>query len=165
MADLTPPPPSSGTILMRIDTPNTGKTFGRYINRFRKAAILLGHDDAWLTPQIRLIAKGIRSAHDKRSAFPNSIMTSDAMRIIHDPRWQSAVVMVSYRPYRFAPRTPSEALQLTIANPNGKLLKFGPHGPKSLIGHRTYHDATAMGSKFCFQENVWGGCILARPRL
>ena len=84
MADSTPFPPSSGTVRRWSTTFNRGETFGRYINHVRKAAILLGRDDAWLTPEIRLIAKGIRNAQDLIYAFPNFIMTSAAMRIILD---------------------------------------------------------------------------------
>ena len=69
MADSTPFPPSSGTIRRWITTFNTGGTFGLYINHVRKDAILLGRDDAWLTPEIRLIAKGIRNAQDGSFSF------------------------------------------------------------------------------------------------
>ena len=84
MTDSAPFPPSSGTIRRRCTNFNPCETFGLYINHVRKAAILLGRDDAWLTPEIRLIAKGIRNAQDLIYAFPNFIMTSAAMRIILD---------------------------------------------------------------------------------
>ena len=106
MTDSTAPPPSSGTIRRWVATFNPGKTFGLYINHVRKAAILHGHDDAWLTPEIRLIAKGLRNAQEKRFAFPNFIMTSDAMRIILDQGWQSAVCMSAYLPCPFSLRAP-----------------------------------------------------------
>ena len=157
MADSTSFPPSSGTIRRWIATCNPGKTFGHYINHVRKAAILLGHDDAWLTPDIRLIAKGIRNAADERFAFPKFIMTSDVMRIILDQGKRNAVGMTSYISYLFSLRAPSDTLQLTIANPNEKLPKFSPQGPKSLIGPRTYRDATAMVIKFRFRKNVRDG--------
>lgn len=75
-------------------------------------------------------------------------MTSDVMRIILDHVWQSTVGMIAYLSYLFSLRAPSEALQLTIANPNEKLLKFSPQGPKAPIGPRTYHDTTALVIKF-----------------
>ena len=144
---------------------NPGKTFGSYINPVRKAAILLGRDDAWLTPEIRLIAKRIRNAQDKSFAFPNSIMTPDVMRIILDQGRQSTVGMVAYLSYLSALRDTSETLQLAIANHNEKLMKFTPHAPKATIGPRTYHDNTALVVKFRFRKNVRGGCILIRPCL
>ena len=118
MTDSTPFPPSSGTIRRWSTTFNPDKTIGRYINHVRKDAILIGHYDAWLNPEIRLIAKGIRNAQDKSFAFPNFIMTSDVMRIILDQGSQSTVGMIAYLSYLFSLRVPSETLQLTIANPN-----------------------------------------------
>ena len=165
VTDSTSPPPSSGTIRKWIATFNPGETFGLYANQVRKASILLGHDDACLTPEIRLIAKGLRNAQGKSFAFPNFIMTSDLMRIILDHGWQGAVGMIAYLPYLFSPRAPSETLQFTMANPNERLPKFSPQGPKALIVPRTYHDATALATKFRFRENVRGGCILIRPCL
>ena len=46
MTDSTSPPPSSGTIRRWSTAFNPGETFGLYISHVRKAAILLGHDDA-----------------------------------------------------------------------------------------------------------------------
>ena len=97
-------PPSMGTIRRRITTPNTGKTFGLYINRARKAALLLGHDDARLLPDVRLIKKGLRGAQDKSFELPNFIMTSDVMRIILDQAWQSNMGTIAYFPYLFSLR-------------------------------------------------------------
>ena len=71
MADSTAFHPSSRTIRRRIATFNTGKTFGLYINHVRKAAIILGRDDAWLTPEVRLISRGVRNAQDKSFAPPH----------------------------------------------------------------------------------------------
>ena len=73
--------------------------------------------------------------------------------------------MIAYLSYLFSPRAPSEAIQLTIANPNEKLLKFSPQCPKALIGPRTYRDTTALVTKFRYRKNVRGGCILIRPCL
>ena len=134
MTDSTASPPSSGTIRRRSTTFNTGKTFGLYITHVRKDAIILGHDDAWITPEVRLIANGIRNAHGKIFEFPNFIMTSDVMRIILDHRWQSNIGMIAYLSYLFSLRAPSETQQLTVANHNDKQLKFSPRGPKALIG-------------------------------
>ena len=165
MADSTAPPPSSGTIRRRSTTIDPDKTFGIYINHVRNAAIILGHDDAWLTPEVRLIAKGGRNAQEKSFAFPNFIMTSDVMRIILDQGWQSNIGVISYLPNLFSLRAPSETLQLTVANPNGELLKCSPQVPKALIGHRTYRNTTALVIKFRFRKNVGGSCILIRPCL
>ena len=92
-------------------------------------------------------------------------MTSDAMSIILDHCWQSTVGTVAYLSFLFSIRAPSATLQLAIASPNEKLLKFSPQGPKSLICHRTYRDTAAMVIKFRFRKNVRGGCILIRPCL
>ena len=165
MTDSAPFPPSSGTIRRRCTTFNPCETFGLYINHVRKAAILLGRYDARLTPEIRLIAKGLRNAHDKSFAFPNFIMASAVMRIILGQGWRSTVGMIAYLSYLFSLRAPSETLQLTIASPNEKLLKFNPHGPKALIGPRTYRDTTALVTQFRYRKNVRGGCILIRPCL
>ena len=95
MADSAPPLPSSGTVRSRSATSNTGETFGIYINHVRKAAILLGHDDAWLTPEIRSIANGIRCAQGLSFTVPNFIMTSDVIHIILDQGWQSTVGIIA----------------------------------------------------------------------
>ena len=99
MADSTASPPSTGTFHRRSTTLNIGKTFMLHINHLRKAAILLGRHDDWLTPEVRLIAKGLRSAQDDRFAFPNFIMTSDVARIILDQGWHSNMGMITYLPY------------------------------------------------------------------
>ena len=57
MADSTAPPPSSGSIRRWGTTSDPGKTFGLYINHVRMASIILGREDAWLTPEVRLIAR------------------------------------------------------------------------------------------------------------
>ena len=165
MTNSTAFPPSTGTVRRRSTTSNPGKTYGLYINHVRKAAILVGHDDDWVTPAVRLISKGLRNAQDRSFAFPNFIMTPDVMRIILGLCWQSNMGMVAYLSYLFSLRVPSETLQLTITSPGEKLLKFGPHGPKALIGPRTYHDATALVIEFRHRENVRGGRIIIRPCL
>ena len=73
--------------------------------------------------------------------------------------------MIAYLSYIFSLRAPPETLQLTIANPNEKLLKFSSHGPKALIGPRTFRDTTSLVIKFRYRKNVRGGCILIRPCL
>ena len=83
MADSAAFPPSTGTIRRRGATFNAGETFGLYINHAHKAGILLGHDDAWLTPEV-LLAKGMRNAQDKSCASPNYITKSDVVRLILD---------------------------------------------------------------------------------
>ena len=100
---------------------------------------------------IRLIANGLRNAHAESFAFANFIMTSDVMRIILDQGWGSNMGMISYLPYILSIRAPSDAIQLTTASPNEKLLKFSPHGPKALIGPRTYRNTTAPVIKFRFR--------------
>ena len=50
MTDSAALPPSTGKIRRRIATFKTGETFDIYIDLVCKAAIPLGHDDAWLTP-------------------------------------------------------------------------------------------------------------------
>ena len=72
---------------------------------------------------------------------------------------------IAYLPYLGPVRVQSETLQLTIPIKNAKLLKFIPHGPKALIGHRTYHNATDLAIKFRYRWDVRGGCVLIRPRL
>ena len=128
LTNSTESPPSTGTARRQSTTCNPGKTYGPYINHVRKAAILLGHDDAWIAPEVRLIAKGLRSAQEKSFAFPNCVMTSDVMRIILRQGWQRNMGMIAYHPYIPPLLVPSETLQLTIAIPNGKLLKFTPTG-------------------------------------
>ena len=87
-------------------------------------------------------------------AFPHFIMASDAMRITLGQGWRINMGMIAYLPYLFSRRVYSETLQLTIANPSEKLLKFSPQGPKAPIGPRTYRDATALVIKFRYRENV-----------
>ena len=132
LAKSTAFPASTGTVRRWITTFNPGKTYGLSINHVRKAATPPGHDDAWLTPEVRLIAKGLRNDHDRRFDVPNFIMTSDVMRIILDQGWRRNMGMIAYLSYLFSLRVPSETLQLTIANPGEKLLKFSPHVPKAL---------------------------------
>ena len=158
-------PPSSGTIRRRGATFNAGETYGLYINHIRKASILLGHGDAWLTPEIRLIADGLRNAQGESSALHNFITTSDVMRITIDQGCQRNMGAIAYLPYLFSLRGPSETIQLTIANPNEKLLKPSPQEHKAQIGPRAYHNNTAMVIKFRVRKNVRGGRILIRPCL
>ena len=87
------------------------------------------------------------------------------MRIILGQGWQSNMGMISYLSYISPLRDPSETLQLTIANPNDKLLNLSPHGHNALIGPRTYHDATEMVIEFRLRKNVRGGRSLIRPCL
>ena len=77
----TPFPPSTRTIRRWSTTFNPVKTYALYTNHVRKAAILLGHDDSWLTSEIKLIAKGLRNAQDRGLAFPNYIMSADVLRV------------------------------------------------------------------------------------
>ena len=163
LTDSTAFPPSSGTTLRWITTFNPGKTYGLAINRALKAAILLGHDDARLAPEIRLIAKGLRNAQGESFDFPNFIMTSDVVRIILDMGWTSNMGVIAYLPSLFSLRAPYDTLQLTIANPNEKLLKFSPQGPKAAIAPRAYRNTTALAFKFSARKNVRGGRILIRP--
>ena len=84
----------------------------------------MGHDDAWLTPEVRLVARGLRNSQDRSIAFPNFIITSDVMRIILDQGWQSNMGMIAYLSYLFSLRVPSETLQLTIATPSENYSKL-----------------------------------------
>ena len=114
MADPTAFPPSTGTIRWWSTTFDPGKTFGLYINHVRKAEILLGRYDDWLTPEVRFIAKGLRRAQDKSFAFTNFIMISDVVRIIIDQGRQSNMGTIAYLSYLLPLLVQPGTLQLTI---------------------------------------------------
>ena len=88
LTEPTPPPPSAGDIRRWITSFSPGGAFGLYINRVRKAAILLDRDDPGLAPEIRLVDEGDRNAHGGRFAHPNYIMAPDAMRLVVDLGWE-----------------------------------------------------------------------------
>ena len=87
----------------------------------------------------------------KASHPPNFITTPDVMRIILDQGWKSNMGMIAYLSYLLSILVPSETLQLAIARPNEKLLKFAPQGPKSLIEPRAYYNTSALVGKFRFR--------------
>ena len=92
-------------------------------------------------------------------------MSADVLRVFWHQGWQSQVGMIAYISYLFSLRVPSETLQLTVAKPDEKLLRFIHQGPKAIIGPRTYNNTTALVIKFRFRKNIRGGCILIRPCL
>ena len=104
----------------------------------------------------------MRNAQGQSFAAPNFIMASDVVRIIPDQIWKGNTGMLAYLSYLFPLRAPSETLRPTIAIPNEKLLKFAPHGPKSLIWHRAYYNNSALVIKFRCRENIRGGRISIR---
>ena len=83
-------------------------------------------DDAWLTPDVRLVANSLRNAQVRSFAFPNYITTADVTRLVTGQGWQRNLGMAAYLSYIFPRRAPSETLQHTAAIPDDKLLK-SPH--------------------------------------
>ena len=66
-------PPSTGSVRRWVASFKPGETFGLYINLASKADILIGRDTAWITPEVRLLANGLRNAHEGRFAYPISL--------------------------------------------------------------------------------------------
>ena len=103
------------------------KTFGIYINHFRKAATLFENDEVWLTPDVRPIADGIRNAQGASFAFPNYFMTPGLVRLVlrRDGRkLGNGSIPVVPIPLR----VPAGTIQLTVPNPNGKTTEIRPSG-------------------------------------
>lgn len=89
-------PPSSGTSRKWGDAFNPGRTLGIYINLVRMAAILLNCHNARITPELRIIANGLRGEQDRSSAFPNFIRSLGLFGIAESGGRQSDIGMIAF---------------------------------------------------------------------
>lgn len=77
-----PSTPSSGTMRKRADTFNPARTIGPYINRARKADIILNRNNERITPEITLKSRGMRRENGMSFSFPNFARSPGLPRII-----------------------------------------------------------------------------------
>ena len=84
-------------------------------------------------------------------------------RIIRHESWGSELAILCYVTYLFTLRLPSEALTLTRASPNDRLLSMDEPANKGLIGLREFHGEQRLVLKLAKRENTKNAFIATRP--
>ena len=85
--ELTHPPVDADAVLLRSTMFRNGRTFGRYIARFAKEAILLRYITGRITPDVKSASTGLKNAHALSFRFQNFMMVGAFPRLSGRAEW------------------------------------------------------------------------------
>ena len=111
-----------------------GLTFGLYLSRLIKAAILLRRPTDWMGPEIRSTARGLVNAHDLPFLFQNYLSASDLARLIRRAKFPDPMGIASFPDALFLLRVPSDAISTRRATESDLLTDFGPPPSAQVCG-------------------------------
>ena len=83
-----------------VATFNAVETYGLYINRLKKADLLLGNEPSWRNTEIETIPNGLINAQDKCFSFTNFVQPGDISRTMEREN-HSALARAAYISYLF----------------------------------------------------------------
>ena len=160
---IAPFPPTAEVVAQWSAVFPPGKTFSIYLSHLSKACNLLGFDSSWKNEVILSIAKGIRNRPTGKDKFHNSLEPASLERIIRHESWESEFARLRYVTYLFMLRLPSDALTLTRAIANDKLLATETSSAPSLIGLREFLGEKRLALKLAKRKNTRNAFIATRP--
>ena len=163
LRDTRPFPVSERIVIEWSAVFSDSATFANYISHLQKACFFIGSPTVWLTPAVRLVAKGLKKCHDSSFKFPNFIQSRLLLRIVRLETAQSEFSQACWLSFLFAFRVPSETLLLQRAFRNDDIAAFTPQREKALIGVRTDPEGSFLIVKMKWRKNLDCGCVMRRP--
>ena len=156
-------PPSEELVVQWSSVfPNT-PTYYNYVQHLKNACIFLRLTTEWLSPAVKLIAKGLKKCQDKSFKFSNFIRSAQLLQIIEYKSMEDEFAQACMISFLFAFRVPSETLSLVRAFKSDKLTEFSPQKERALINVVSIADEEFLVAKFSTRKNIDSGCILKRP--
>ena len=123
----------------------------------------MGFDISWKNDIILAIAKGLKNKPGTKEKFHNSLDPATLDRIIRHESWDSEPARLCYVTYLFMLRLPSEALPLTRALTDDRLLPTEQSSARSLIGLREFQGEQRLILKLAKRKNTRNAFIATRP--
>ena len=157
-------PAEADTVLLWSALFPPWETFGLYLVRVMKAAVLLGQPTDWLTPKVKSGAEGLRHAAVKSFPFDNFMMAPDLLPLIKFVKLTTDFGLSAFLSFLLL-RVPSETMRIRRASDVYRLTEFPPHDFKIMAGIRPFSGSSLLIAKFPKRGNLPRGCILRRPCL
>ena len=162
LLSIAPFPPISPIVRQWSAVFSHGKTFALYINHLMKACHLLSIDTSWRDEGVKAIVKGL-SNKPRKCRFSNSLPPESLDSLIRSESWESPFARLCYVSYLFMLRVPSDALPLTLALPDERLLSDDPPSSRAVIGLRVFQGQARLILKLSRRKNARDGFTAMRP--